>query len=99
MKAYDSVLSLLISLLSGEATRKGFYLYDIRRKASPDPEMTKYIEKSRSIASVTPDPQVSLSLSLICALADTFWTDLYNVDYFSFPRTHILPCRKLVRSL
>ncbi|RWR94189.1 Crotonase superfamily [Cinnamomum micranthum f. kanehirae] len=59
-RCYKSALMqvLLEDKRAGEATRKGFYLYDIRRKASPDPEMTKYIEKSRSIASVTPDPQL-----------------------------------------
>jgi hypothetical protein len=49
--------------VTGEATRKGFYVYDERRKASPDPELKKYIEKSRSISDVTIDPKVSLSHS------------------------------------
>lgn len=49
---------LLIS--SGEATRKGFYLYDDKRKAKPDPELKKYIEKARSISGVNVDPKVSL---------------------------------------
>ncbi|GAB4843627.1 hypothetical protein Ancab_013592 [Ancistrocladus abbreviatus] len=44
--------SMIIPLLqedrrAGEATRKGFYLYDNKRKANPDPEMNKYIEKAR----------------------------------------------------
>ncbi|KAL5996179.1 hypothetical protein ACLOJK_026253 [Asimina triloba] len=43
---------------AGEATQKGFYVYDNRRKASPDPELKKYIEKSRSIAGVTADPEL-----------------------------------------
>lgn len=47
-----------VALLTGEATRKGFYLYDDKRRASPDPEIKKYIEKSRSIAGVTTDAQV-----------------------------------------
>jgi hypothetical protein len=51
--------------VTGEATRKGFYVYDEKRKASPDPELKKYIEKSRSISGVTIDPKVSLSLSLL----------------------------------
>ncbi|CAN6468185.1 unnamed protein product [Victoria cruziana] len=47
--------SMLIPLMledkrAGEKTRQGFYIYDERRKASPDPEIKKYIEKSRSIA-------------------------------------------------
>lgn len=43
---------------SGEATQKGFYKYEGKRKATPDPEIMKYIEKSRSMAGVTPDPEV-----------------------------------------
>ncbi|KAK8671150.1 hypothetical protein V6N13_037755 [Hibiscus sabdariffa] len=42
---------------SGEATGKGFYLYDNKRKASPDPELNKYIEQSRSISGVAVDPK------------------------------------------
>lgn len=44
--------------MTGEATRKGFYKYDGKRKASPDPELMKYIEKSRNMAGVTPNPEV-----------------------------------------
>jgi hypothetical protein len=51
--------------VSGESTRKGFYVYDDRRKANPDPELKKYIEKSRSISGVTIDPKVSLFLSCV----------------------------------
>ncbi|KAH7666712.1 3-hydroxyacyl-CoA dehydrogenase protein [Dioscorea alata] len=43
---------------TGEAVRKGFYLYNEKRRASPDPEIKKYIEKSRSIAGVIPDPKL-----------------------------------------
>jgi len=43
---------------SGEATQKGFYKYEGKRKATPDPEIIKYIEKSRSMAGVTPDPEI-----------------------------------------
>lgn len=45
-------------LLTGEATRKGFYLYDDKRRANPDPELKNYIEKSRNISGVTVDPKV-----------------------------------------
>ena len=48
---------------SGETTRKGFYLYDDKRKASPDPELKKYVEKARDISGVAIDPKVSLSTS------------------------------------
>ena len=53
--------SMLIPLLqedkrAGESTRKGFYLYGDRRKASPDPELKKFIEKARSISGVSVDP-------------------------------------------
>lgn len=55
--------SMLIPLMqedkrAGEATRKGFYVYDDKRKAKPDPELKKYIEKSRSISGVTIDPKL-----------------------------------------
>lgn len=39
----------------GEKTRKGFYSYDDRRKAKPDPELKKYVEKSRSISNIMPN--------------------------------------------
>eukprot|EP00252_Welwitschia_mirabilis_P021449 TRINITY_DN550_c0_g1_i1.p1 TRINITY_DN550_c0_g1~~TRINITY_DN550_c0_g1_i1.p1 ORF type:complete len:727 (+),score=141.43 TRINITY_DN550_c0_g1_i1:283-2463(+) len=47
--------SMLIPMMledgrAGEKTSKGFYLYDSRRKASPDPDIKKYIEKSREMA-------------------------------------------------
>ncbi|XP_040999610.1 glyoxysomal fatty acid beta-oxidation multifunctional protein MFP-a-like [Juglans microcarpa x Juglans regia] len=55
--------SMLIPLLQedkreGETTRKGFYLYNEKCKASPDPELAKYIKKSRSINGVTIDPKL-----------------------------------------
>uniref|UniRef100_A0A0D9ZY32 Uncharacterized protein n=1 Tax=Oryza glumipatula TaxID=40148 RepID=A0A0D9ZY32_9ORYZ len=55
--------SMLIQIMleenrTGESSRKGFYLYDDKRKASPDPEMNKYIEKSRSMASIVQDPKL-----------------------------------------
>lgn len=49
-------------LLTGETTRKGFYLYDNKRKASPDPELKNYIEKARSISGVNVDPKVYLPI-------------------------------------
>ena len=53
--------------ISGETTRKGFYMYDEKRKPSPDPEIKKFIQKAREISGVNVDPKVSLSL---CAC---FW--------------------------
>ncbi|KAL9284961.1 hypothetical protein ACSQ67_024677 [Phaseolus vulgaris] len=55
--------SMLIPLLqedkrAGETTRKGFYLYDDKRKASPDTELKNYIEKARSITGVSVDPKL-----------------------------------------
>lgn len=55
--------SMLIPIMvddkrAGEASRKGFYIYDGKRKASPDPEIKKYIEKSRSMAGSAPDPEI-----------------------------------------
>ncbi|KAL2922931.1 Glyoxysomal fatty acid beta-oxidation multifunctional protein MFP-a, partial [Bienertia sinuspersici] len=54
--------SMIIPLMqedkrAGESTRKGFYLYDDRRKASPDPEVKKYIEKARQISGISIDPK------------------------------------------
>ncbi|XP_041012132.1 glyoxysomal fatty acid beta-oxidation multifunctional protein MFP-a-like [Juglans microcarpa x Juglans regia] len=55
--------SMLISLLqedkrAGETTHKGFYVYDEELNASPDSELEKYIEESRSISGVTIDPKL-----------------------------------------
>ncbi|KAK9671744.1 hypothetical protein RND81_12G051400 [Saponaria officinalis] len=44
---------------AGEATRKGFYLYDDKRKASPDPELNKYIEKARELSGTSVDPKLA----------------------------------------
>ncbi|CAO2821994.1 unnamed protein product [Amaranthus hypochondriacus] len=56
--------SMMIPLMqedkrAGESTRKGFYLYDDRRKATPDPEVRKYIEKAREISGISIDPKVA----------------------------------------
>ncbi|TMX02989.1 hypothetical protein EJD97_018806 [Solanum chilense] len=56
--------SMLIPLMqedkrAGETTRRGFYVYDDRRKASPDPEIKKYIEKAREMSGVTIDPKMA----------------------------------------
>ncbi|WZY96201.1 hypothetical protein YC2023_068530 [Brassica napus] len=56
--------SMIIPLMqedkrAGEATRKGFYLYDEKRKAKPDPELKKYIEKARSVSGVNLDPKLA----------------------------------------
>lgn len=58
MWSWISWLIYFLECLAGESSRKGFYLYDDKRKASPDPEMNKYIEKSRSMASIVQDPKV-----------------------------------------
>lgn len=55
-----------MAIISGETTRKGFYVYDDKRKANPDPELKKYIQKAREISGVNVDPKV-LSL-LLCSL-------------------------------
>ncbi|XP_065863680.1 glyoxysomal fatty acid beta-oxidation multifunctional protein MFP-a [Euphorbia lathyris] len=56
--------SMLIPLLqedkrAGESTRRGFYLYNDKRKASPDPEIRKFIEKARSISGAAVDPKLA----------------------------------------
>eukprot|EP01018_Ginkgo_biloba_P027852 Gb_29566 [translate_table: standard] len=40
---------------ASEKTRRGFYLYDDKRKARPDPEIMKYVEKSRNMAGLITD--------------------------------------------
>nr|XP_033516885.1 glyoxysomal fatty acid beta-oxidation multifunctional protein MFP-a-like isoform X2 [Nicotiana tomentosiformis] len=55
--------SMLIPLLQGnkrlgETTQRGFYIYDKRRKAKPDPEIKKYIEKARENSGVNIDPKL-----------------------------------------
>ncbi|KAL8105359.1 hypothetical protein AgCh_029234 [Apium graveolens] len=56
--------SMLLSLMIedkrvGEATRKGFYVYNDRRKASPDPEVKNYVEKARNMSGVSVDPKLT----------------------------------------
>ncbi|KAA8548946.1 hypothetical protein F0562_000630 [Nyssa sinensis] len=55
--------SMLIPIMqedkrAGETTRKGFYVYDDKRKASPDPELKKLIQKARDISGITVDPKL-----------------------------------------
>ncbi|KAL1803729.1 hypothetical protein DCAR_0935440 [Daucus carota subsp. sativus] len=57
-------MSILLPLMmedkrAGESTRRGFYVYNDRRKASPDPEVKKYIEKARSMSGITIDPKLT----------------------------------------
>ncbi|KAL5713117.1 hypothetical protein ACHQM5_015225 [Ranunculus cassubicifolius] len=59
-----SYKSMLIPIMqedkrAGEATRKGFYTYDGKRKASPDPEIKKYIEQARNMSGAKVDPKLS----------------------------------------
>ncbi|GMP68703.1 hypothetical protein CsSME_00028236 [Camellia sinensis var. sinensis] len=54
--------SMLIPIMqedkrAGEATRKGFYVYNDKRKASPDPEI-KIVQKAREISGVNVDPKL-----------------------------------------
>ncbi|KAK4483297.1 hypothetical protein RD792_010482 [Penstemon davidsonii] len=56
--------SMLIPLMqedkrAGETTRRGFYVYDEKRRANPDPELKKFIEKARDISGVTVDPKLT----------------------------------------
>ncbi|KAA8527438.1 hypothetical protein F0562_034847 [Nyssa sinensis] len=55
--------SMLIPIMqednrAGETTRKGFYVYDDKRKANADPEIKKFIQKARDISGVTVDPKL-----------------------------------------
>lgn len=53
-----------ILLVSGESTKRGFYIYDQNRRATADPELQKYIQKARSISEVTAESRVSNYSSL-----------------------------------
>ncbi|KAL6844990.1 hypothetical protein ACP4OV_025163 [Aristida adscensionis] len=59
-RCYNSMLVqiMLEDNRTGESSRRGFYLYDDKRKASPDPDLRKYIEKSRDMAGVAQDPKL-----------------------------------------
>ncbi|KAI5058429.1 hypothetical protein GOP47_0026599 [Adiantum capillus-veneris] len=56
-RVYKSMLfpMLIADKRLGERTRKGFYAYDGGRKAQPDPELQKYLEKSRIIGGIMSD--------------------------------------------
>lgn len=49
---------IFLATFLGETTKRGFYVYDDKRKAKPDPELKKYIEKSRSISGLSVDAKV-----------------------------------------
>ncbi|CAI9118844.1 OLC1v1020471C2 [Oldenlandia corymbosa var. corymbosa] len=56
--------SMLIPLMqedkrAGETTRRGFYVYDNKRKANPDAELSKYVQKAREMSGVTVDPKLA----------------------------------------
>lgn len=68
-------------LLSGETTKKGFYLYDDKRRAKPDPELPKYIEKARGISGAAIDPKVTLSSFLYSSLT-YYLTCIQNIETF-----------------
>ncbi|XP_048550671.1 glyoxysomal fatty acid beta-oxidation multifunctional protein MFP-a-like [Triticum urartu] len=59
-RCYKSLLTaiMLEENRTGESSRKGFYLYDDKRQASPDPDIKKYVEKSRKMAGVAQDPKL-----------------------------------------
>uniref|UniRef100_A0A0D9WCZ8 Uncharacterized protein n=1 Tax=Leersia perrieri TaxID=77586 RepID=A0A0D9WCZ8_9ORYZ len=55
--------SMLVPLMledkrTGEASQKGFYKYEGNRKAIPDPDIIKYVQKSRSMARIMPDNEL-----------------------------------------
>ncbi|CAI9776796.1 unnamed protein product [Fraxinus pennsylvanica] len=49
--------------LDSETANRGFYVYDEKRRANPDPEIKKYNEKAREIAGVTIDSYELTKLS------------------------------------
>ncbi|KAK1390463.1 Glyoxysomal fatty acid beta-oxidation multifunctional protein MFP-a [Heracleum sosnowskyi] len=60
-RVYKSVLlSLMIAgKRAGESTGKGFYAYNDKREASPDPDVKIYVEKSRIMSGISVDPKLS----------------------------------------
>ncbi|KAG5559882.1 hypothetical protein RHGRI_003242 [Rhododendron griersonianum] len=61
--AERTYISMLIPIMqedkrAGETTRKGFYVYNDKRKASPDPELKKFIQKAREISGVDVEPKL-----------------------------------------
>ncbi|XP_078158779.1 glyoxysomal fatty acid beta-oxidation multifunctional protein MFP-a-like isoform X2 [Carex rostrata] len=48
-----------VAAATGEASGKGFYIYDDKRKASIDPEIAKYVEKSRRLSGFAPDSTIA----------------------------------------
>lgn len=59
---------LIMTPASGESNSYGFYLYDNKRKASPDSEIEKYIMMARSISGIALTPR-SLSLCFFLSVS------------------------------
>ncbi|XAR58418.1 3-hydroxybutyryl-CoA epimerase [Bertholletia excelsa] len=59
-RTYKSLLIPVLQELQvdGESIHKGFYVYDDNGKASPDPEIKKYIDKARSLSGVAIEPKL-----------------------------------------
>ncbi|KAI8002788.1 hypothetical protein LOK49_LG08G03231 [Camellia lanceoleosa] len=59
-RTYKSMLIMLLQeeKRAGESSRKGFYIYNDKRKAHPDPEIKKFIQKAREISGVNVDPKL-----------------------------------------
>ncbi|KAJ4783360.1 Peroxisomal fatty acid beta-oxidation multifunctional protein [Rhynchospora pubera] len=60
-RCYKSTLipSMLQDKQTGEASCMGFYIYDDKRQASANPEVSKYVEKSRRLSGFTPDSMIA----------------------------------------
>ncbi|KAJ3691809.1 hypothetical protein LUZ61_020973 [Rhynchospora tenuis] len=60
-RCYKSTLisSMLQDKRTGEAFRMGFYIYDDKRQASTNPEVAKYVEKSRRLSGFAPDSMIA----------------------------------------
>ncbi|CAL4895620.1 unnamed protein product [Urochloa decumbens] len=55
--------SMLVPLMiedkwTGKASKRGFYMYEGRRKAIPDPDTMTYVDKLRSMAGSSTDPEL-----------------------------------------
>ncbi|KAM7527043.1 hypothetical protein LguiB_030453 [Lonicera macranthoides] len=55
----DLITIMRVDKREGESTSKGFYMYNDKREASPDPEVVKYIEKARRISNVRVDSKLT----------------------------------------
>lgn len=59
----EDIFIMVFCSLQGESNHKGFYAYDNKYKAHPDPKILRYIKIARNKYSGTINSKVSLLLS------------------------------------